>query len=181
MKSKHTRQVGAGDLPVFSEAIIPEDAYVILLTEGVDYDAGGKFQAAFRLPIERITGANGTASQNTHSIYAPTAGINIPENKAIPAFRESFGTYNLKRAQANNQSTLAQFLIVGDDVNVDNSYIVASNGFYQFPGAHGYLVGQKYYLDENNPGQVTTNPPSLDQELFTVIDNRTILINIKTN
>ena len=181
MKKNSTRQVGAGDLPIFSEPQIPEDAYLILLTEGVDYEAGGKFQAAFRLPIERVTGASGTASSGTHSVYAPAAGITVPENKVVPAFRESFGIFQLRRAQANNLSTLAQFLIVADDVNVDNSYIVASNGFYQFPGSHGYLVGQKYYLDESNPGQVTTSPPAIAQELFTVIDNRTILINIKNN
>jgi hypothetical protein len=150
---------------------------LILLTEEVNYDLGGKFQAAYRLPLERLTGGTSFAS-NAHSLYAPTAGIIVPDNKVVPAYRETFGTFNLKRARANSNTTLAQFLIVGLDPNVDDSYLIAANGFYQFPASHGYLIGQTYYLDENNPGDVTTQPPALEQRLFTVIDGRTILIHI---
>lgn len=176
-KRTATRQFGAGDLPIFNAPTIPEGAQLILLTEEVNYDLGGKFQAAYRLPVERLTGGT-TFSSNTHSVYAPTAGITVPDGVVVPAYRETFGIFQLKRARANSNTTLAQYLIVGLDQNVDDAYLVVANGFYQFPGTHNYLIGQTYYLDEDNPGQVTTSPPSLEQKLFTVVDSRTILVHI---
>lgn len=177
-KRSATRQVGAGELPIFSAPTIPSSAKLILLVDEINYDIGGKMEVAYQLPIERLTGGT-SFSSNSHSIYAPTAGISVPEGAAIPAFRETFGSFELKRAQANSNTTLAQFLIVRLDPNVDQSYIVTANGFYEFPVPHNYAIGQTYYLDENNPGQVTTTPPALAQRLFTVVDQRTILVNIE--
>lgn len=174
-----TRQVGAGDLPIFNLPQIPDEAQLILLVDEINYDVGGKFQAAYRLPISRLTGG-GSFSTNSHSVYAPTAGIVVPQGQVVPAFRETFGTYNLRRAQANSATTLAQYLVIGADPNVDNAYLVVANGFYEFPENHTYTIGQTYYLDEVNPGQVTTNPPALRQRLFTVVDARTILVHIES-
>jgi hypothetical protein len=175
---KDTEQIESSDLPVYDKATLPTDAKLILLVDQPDYDNGGQVNVAYRLPLSRVM--PGSAPQHVaYSLSDVDAGITIPDEEIVPAYVESFGNFDLKRAQANSSTTKAKFLIVGLDPNVDGSYIIQGSGFFSFPTVHGYNVGQTYYLSDSTPGGVTTTPPSgIAQPLFTAVDQKTILIQI---
>lgn len=175
-----TEQIASDAVPVWDKPVLPIDAELIVLVNEENFDFGGTIQNAYRLPLERIA-ANNALQGNTAVIYSPNADISIPEGKVVPAYVESFDPHLTKRAQASSETTKAQFLIIGRTQNVDDSYDVQSSGFYKFPVDHTYEVGQVYYLSDSAPGGVTTEAPtsSTVQKLFTVLDSKTIQINLE--
>lgn len=174
-----TQQINADDLPVYSGAQLPADAVLVILVEEPNYGPdGGTINLAYQLPLERIVPTN-AIQKLSYSLYAPDAGISVPALTVVPAYIESFEPFALKRASATSNTTKAQFLIVATDPNVDDGYIIQSNGYFKFPTAHGYSIGQKYYLSDTVIGGVTvTAPSSVVQPLFVVLDATTIQINI---
>lgn len=173
----NTEQIGSDEFPIYNKPTLPEDGQLILLSPEKDYDCGGDFTAAFRLPLSRLTPGSSFQS-NTYSLSAPTSGITVSENQVVPAYVETFSPHQLKRAQANSSTTLAKFLIVGKDQNIDGSYIIQNSGYYSFPTVHGLSIGQTYYLSETDPGGITTQAPTLAQPLFYVVDAQTIQLGI---
>lgn len=175
---KDTQEIQSSELPIYDKASLPVSGKLVLLVEEPDYDNGGNIVAAYRIPLSRI--APGAAPQSVlYSLSDPDAGIVIPDGEIVPAYVESFGNFDLKRAQATSTPTKAKFLIVGMDQNIDGNYIIQSSGFFSFPTVHEYAVGNTYYLSDSVSGGVTTTPPpGIAQPLFFVVDQKTILIQI---
>lgn len=175
-------QVNSEDLPIYSKSTIPDDTTLIILVNEENFDFGGTMQNAYRLPLDRIL-PNNTRQGVTYSLFAngdDGADITIPEGTVVPAYVEAFDPYRVLRAQAVSPGvSKAQFLIISLNQNVDDTYVVQSSGFYTFAEAHNYDIGKKYYLSDSAPGGVTDVAPSgIVQPLFTVVDDRTILVNI---
>lgn len=175
---KDTEQIQSEDLPIYNKPTLPEKGQVVLLLEEPDYDNGGQMVSAYRLPLSRIV-PGGSPQSVVYSRNDPDAGITIPEDEVVPAYVESFGNFDLKRAQASSATTKARFLIIGTDPNIDGNYLLQGHGFFQFPTVHNYNVGQTYYLSDSSPGGVTnTPPPGIVQPIFFVVDQKTILVTI---
>lgn len=174
-----TQQINADDLPVYGGATLPQDAALVILVEEPNYGPdGGTINLAYQLPLDRIVPTN-AVQKISYSLFAEDAGINVPALTVVPAYIETFEPFLLKRASAASSVTKAQFLIVATDPNVDDGYIIQSSGYYKFPEAHGYSLGQKYYLSDTVIGGVTLTAPSgVVQPLFTVIDAVTIQVTI---
>ena len=175
--SMDTQQLNSSDLPLYDKPQLPTDATVILLTEEVNYGPdGGKIQLAYQLPIDRIV-PNNAVQKVSYSLQSVSAGINLPSQTVIPAYIETFEPYTIQRANGADDTTRAQFLIVGLNPNVEDSYIIQDSGYYSFPTVHNYEVGQKYYLSNTVNGGVTTTPPvDNPQVLFLPVDTKTIQI-----
>lgn len=173
-----TEQIESADLPEYNQATLPATGKLILLVDQPDYNQGGQVSVAYRLPLSRVV--PGSAPQSVlYSINDPDAGITIPDQTVVPAYVESFGTFDLKRAIASSSTTKARFLIVGVDQNIDGNYIIQGSGFYSFPTVHGYAPGTTYYLSDSVAGGITSTAPSgIAQPLFYVVDQKTILINV---
>jgi hypothetical protein len=175
--SVETTQIGSEDIPIYDKASLPDNGQLVLLTEEPDFDLGGQMVAAYRLPLSRVV----PSAQNqttTYSLADADAGIVIPDGEVVPAYIESFGTYDTKRAIASAGVSKAKFIITGADQNITGNYIIQSDGFYSFPTVHGYDIGATYYLSDVTPGAVTTIAPTIAQPIFTVIDQKTILVRI---
>lgn len=180
--NQEIEQVNSDDLPLYDKPTLPDDAFLILLANEQNFDFGGTIQNAYRLDLDRIV-PNNTKQGVTYSVLATGqdgADISIPDGSVVPAYVESFDPYEVKRAQAIVPGvTKAQFLIISLNQNVDNSYIIQSSGFYTFPTTHNYDIGKTYYLSDSAAGGVTDVAPSgVVQQLFQVIDERTISIRI---
>lgn len=172
-----TLLINSKDVPEYDKPNLPATGEVIVFVEEDNFDYGGKIDLAYRLPLDRIVPTNSQQS-TSYSIEAPGAGIAVPDQTVVPAYVEAFDPYALKRAQANNATSLAQFLIIQPDQNVDDNYVIQGSGFYRFPTTHNYLVGQQYYLSDSAAGGVTATPPAgTKQKLFIPVDASTILIN----
>lgn len=167
------------DVPEYDKPTIPQDADLYITVEEQNFDYGGVIQATYRLPLSRVI-PNNTYQGLTYSLNSPGANISVPADEVVPAYVEAFDPFELKRAQAVAPGTsLAQFVIISPDQNVDDSYVVQASGFYRFPTVHTYLVGQQYYLSDSTPGGVTNVPPvGIKQRIFIPIDQSTILFNI---
>lgn len=180
--SDKTEQVQTDDLPIYSKSTLPDNANVIVLVDEENYATGGTLQAAYRLGLDRIVPTN-TRQSVTYSLHAngtEGADITIPAGTVVPAYVEAFDPYSVKRAQATSDTSLAQFLIIGLNQNVDDEYIVQNTGFYTFESAHTYNVGSLYYLSDSTTGGVTSTKPANNvQPLFRVVDTKTIAINIQ--
>lgn len=173
-----TLLINSDQVPEYDKPTLPDTGEVIIFVEEDNFDYGGKIDLAYRLPLRRIVPTNSLQS-TSYSIEAPDAGIAVPGETVVPGYVEAFDPYLLKRAQSNNASSLAQFLIISTDQNIDDNYVIQGSGFYRFPTTHNYLVGQQYYLSDSAAGGVTTTPPAgTKQKLFIPVDQSTILINI---
>lgn len=173
-----TEQIDSSDLPVYDKPTLPEKGQLVLLVEEPDYDCGGEMVSAYRLPLNRVL-PGGSKQSLVYSLSDVDAGITVPDNAVVPAYVESFGDFNLKRAIATSSTSKARFLIIGADPNIDGNYLVQNGGFFSFPTVHNYNVGQTYYLSDSVAGGVTSNPPSgIAQPLFYVVDQKTIALNI---
>lgn len=172
-------QVDTDDLPIYSQSTLPDNANLIVLVDEQNYDFGGTLQAAYRLPLDRVVPTN-TRQNVSYSLKATGgADINIPAGAVVPAYVEAFDPYNVVRAQASSSTSMAQFLIIGLNQNVDDTYVVQNTGFYTFTEPHTYDIGAQYYLSDSVTGGVTTSKPSSNaQPLFRAIDAYTIAINI---
>lgn len=174
-----TQLIGAGDVPTWSQSDIPESATIYMTLEEADQLNGGNILATYRLELSRILPVN---SENSiiYSLHDDIADIAVPSGQVVPAYVEAFDPYRVKRAQAVNPGTsLAQFLIVALDQNVDNNYVVQASGFHKFQEPHNYLIGQQYYLSDSAAGGVTNVAPSgLVQKLFIPVDEFTLLFNV---
>lgn len=179
--SQQIEQVETGDLPVYSKSVLPDHANVIVLVDEENYAIGGTLQAAYRLPLDRIVPTN-TRQSVPYSLHANGdngADIAIPSGEVIPAYVEAFNPFLVKRAQAATDTSLAQFLIISLNQNVDDEYIVQNTGFYTFEQPHNYGIGKLYYLSPSTTGGVTdAKPANYAQPLFRVVDEKTIAIEI---
>jgi hypothetical protein len=173
-----TEQIDSADLPLWDGANLPPTGKLVLLVEQNDYDNGGKIQAAYRLPLNRVV--PGSAPQSVlYSLNDPDAGIDVAEDEIFPAYVEGFGSFDLKKALATASNTKARFIITGKDPNIADNYIIQGSGFYSFPTVHTFTPGNIYYLSDTTPGGVTNTPPGgIAQPLFYVVDQKTILITI---
>lgn len=175
---KETEQIESADLPIYDKATLPDSGKLILLVDQNDYDNGGKITAAYRLPLERIMLGDAPPAV-AYTLVDPDADIAVPEGEVVPAYVESFGTFDIQRAVASSISSKAKFLIIGANQNVDGGYIIQSSGFYSFPTVHGYAPGMTYYLSDSVAGGVTTTAPaSIAQPLFYAVDQKTIMVMI---
>lgn len=78
------------------------------------------------------------------------------------------------KAQANDADTLAYFVIV-EVIDVDN-FIAADFGRIEVP-AHGYTIGNFYFLSDSVAGQATNvEPSSFSNPLFYVEDANTLQV-----
>lgn len=171
-----TDEVQADSLPIWTKNFLPQSGQFIMLVEEPNYDLGGTITAAYRIPADRII-ANNAVQGNVYTLVDAEATITVPELTVVPAYVESFAPNRLKRAQASSPTTLAMFLIVGLNQNVDDGYLIQHGGYFVFPEAHAYTVGAKYYLSSSAAGGVTTVAPNDNvQPLFTVVDDRTIQV-----
>ena len=75
------------------------------------------------------------------------------------------GTGNWENAQADVVTNVASGLTT--NVTPDSLDIIV--GGVKYVPAHGYTVGQIYYLSATTPGGVTTTPPAIVQPVFHVL------------
>lgn len=173
-----TEQIGSQDLPLYDKPTLPEKGQLVLLVEEPDYDCGGTMVAAYRLPLNRVVPVSAQRGL-AYSLADADAGITVADQTIVPAYVESFGSFNIKKAIASSSTTKAKFIIVSNDPNVEDSYIIQGSGFFSFSTVHAYNPGQTYYLSDSVSGGVTTTPPpGIAQPLFYVVDQKTILISI---
>lgn len=172
-----TQQINSSDLPVYDKPQLPTNGHIILLTEEPNYGPdGGKIQLAYQLPLDRLV-PNNAVQKVSYSLQSVSSDINVPSATVVPAYVETFEPYTIQRANGSDDTTRAQFLIVGLNPNIDDSYIIQKDGYYSFPTVHNYEVGQKYYLSPTvNGGVTTTPPPDNPQVLFLPVDRKTIQI-----
>lgn len=170
-----TEEIHSDELPLYNRATLPQSGQLILLVEEPNNDCGGKMSGAYRLPLDRITPGS-TFQSNTYSLDPANPGIVVPDDEVVPAYVETFSPFNVMRAQADDSTTKAKFLIIANDQNIDENYIIQSSGYLAFKAVHSYQVGQTYYLSATTPGGVTTTPPADAQPLFYVVDQKTIQI-----
>jgi len=172
-----TQQLNSSDLPMYDKAELPQNGTIILLTEENNYGPdGGKIQLAYQVPLNRLI-PNNAIQKVSYTLQSVSAGINLPAETVIPAYVETFEPYTIQRANGSDDTTRAQFLIVGLNPNIEDSYVIQRSGYYTFPTIHNYEVGQKYYLSPTVNGGVTTTPPADNpQVLFLPVDQKTIQI-----
>lgn len=171
-----TLLVSSDDLPLWSQSSLPETGEVVMIVEEQNFDAGGLISAAYRLPVERLV-PNNQRQGNVYSLAAVDSGITVPVGTVVPGYVEPFEPYEVKRANATDETSKAQFLIIGQDQNIDDNLVIQSGGFYTFDEPHDYLIGQTYYLSDTANGGVTnTPPPGYVQPLFVAVDNKTLRI-----
>lgn len=175
-----TKIVQSEDFSIYEDGMLPENAEVIMLVNGADNQCGGTMTRAYRLPLSRL--APGSSIQSTtYSVYSPNNTINVTGEQVVPAYTDVNVPYEIKKARADSQTSLAKYIVLGVDPNSDERLIIQSAGFYTFSGMHNYVVGKQYYLSATDAGQVVTAEPAtpnVSQPLFYVIDNKTILINL---
>lgn len=178
-KCDDTQLLASSDVPLWNKPGIPDDATVYMTLNEADQLNGGSILATYRIGLDRIIPTN---QQNSiiYSLHDDQADIAVSTAQVVPAYVESFAPYRVRRAQAVAPGTsLAQFVIVSLDQNVDNSYIVQASGFHRFSEAHNYLVGQQYYLSDSSAGGVTNVAPAgIKQRLFIPVDEFTIVFNL---
>lgn len=172
-----TQQINSDDLPIYDKPELPENGHIILLTEEQNYGPdGGTIQLAYQVPLSRLI-PNNSVQKVSYSLQSIGSDINIPSQTVVPAYVETFDPYTVQRANSSSNTTRAQFLIVGINPNIDDSYVIQKDGYYSFPTVHNYQVGQKYYLSPTVNGGVTTTPPvDNPQTLFLPVDQKTIQI-----
>lgn len=115
-------------------------------------------------------------SPNTTVLNNPGHNLgNIPVYGLLPIYFDSNNT--AVRAIANDPTKIATGFAVGRIG--DDQVIYQISGFLDVEN-HGLLVGQTYYLSNTISGGITATAPTTGtvQELFTVIDSDTLLLNI---
>lgn len=171
------RAIPLDQIPVFGEARIPSDAYLIMMAETYVEAYGCKIPAAYLLPINRLT-PGATLQSNTYSLAGNGFNQEIPSDKVVPAYVYSTAPNDIRIANSSDKTTLAQFLILAKDTDVTGNYIVQSSGSYTFTNGHSYIVGKDYYLGAD--GFPTTERPDTNaQKLFSVLDSMTIMIDLQ--
>ena len=178
MKDKFpVRNIASQQLPIYEKQRLPEEAYLIMLGKTWVEAYGCDILAGYRLPISRLT-PGGSFQPNVYSLAGNGFNQEIPVNKVVPAYVYSTSPNDIRVASSNDKTTLAQFLIVAKDSNISGNYNVQSNGVYTFINGHDYIVGKTYYLGKD--GYPTTERPDTNaQQLFTVLDNTSIMIDLQ--
>ena len=160
---------------------LPEGSEVLLFVTPKKNKICPELDSIYRLPIGRILPGS-TFQPNTYSVYAPAGSVAPPTTyKVIPAFTNQNGTNIVTAARADSTSTLAKYIIIGDDPNADDRVYIQSSGYLTFPNAHTYKdnIGKTYYLSATESGEVVSTAPTSPntaQPLFVVIDATTIQI-----
>lgn len=171
------RAIPMDQIPVWGEAKVPADSYLIMMTNVYVEQYGCKVPAAYRLPISRLTPGS-TFQSNTYSLAGNGFNQEIPVNKVVPAYVYSTSPNDIRVANSSDKTTLAQFLVLAKDTDVTGNYIVQSSGSYTFTNGHEYIVGKDYYLGAD--GFPTTERPDTNaQKLFSVLDSMTIMIDLQ--
>lgn len=178
--TQNTEITQSDTLPIYDKPELPQDGELILLVTGADNTCGGELTRAYRMPLDRLTPGS-TLQPNTYSAYAPNNTITVAPKTVSAGFTDMNFPHEIKLARADSVATLAKYIILGEDVNVDDRLMIQSGGFYSFPTTHDYTIGKQYYLSATNAGQVVTaepTTPNVSQPLFYVVDAKTILVNL---
>lgn len=150
-------------LPLLDVTRVPDDLDLI--------GGSNKEYQSWRIPATYFLGGALNSSK-----YVVPEGTEIENYQVKPVyFVNSFTT--IVPAQANSIDTTAMALAV---TSADDTTTIMSNGFFTFERPHLYEVGKTYYLSQSNAGEVVSVRPSAGviQPLFTVIDQKTISINV---
>ena len=110
---------------------------------------------------------------STNTANFMTLRGNIPRNitGVVPVYMSSTNTYS--NAIANTELTCA-------DALKTNQGELLFTGAYNVP-AHGYSIGNYYFLSQTVAGAITTTRPTSGycQDLFFVLDAETLLVNVR--
>jgi hypothetical protein len=150
-----------------------------MVTEQENPACGGNVLALYHLNLSRVL-PGGDLQNNVYSVAKNGAIITVPENQVRAGYIRATTPYDVRLASAAAPVSRARFLILVEDPNDTDRFLIQSHGFHTFPDVHGYIIGQDYYLSDTTPGEfVTTAPATNPQRVFTVIDAVTILIDIQ--
>lgn len=157
---------------------LPEGSELLLFINS--NDDCGTLDNIYRLPLSRITPGS-AFQQNTYSVYAPSGSTAAPATgvyKVIPAYTNINEPHTINAAKADSQTTLAKYLVIGEDPNATDRVYIQSSGYYTFPSAHIYkdFIGKTFYVSDTVPGEVVSTAPAIAQPVFLVIDATTIQI-----
>ena len=158
---------------------LPEGSELLLFVNSSS-DACADLDNIYRLPLGRILPGS-AFQQNTYSVYAPTGSLTPPATtalKVIPAYTDINQPYTINAAKADSSTTLAKYLVIGEDPNATDRVYIQSSGYYTFPSAHIYkdFIGKTFYVSDTVPGEVVSTAPAIAQPVFLVIDATTIQI-----
>lgn len=171
------RAIPGEEIPTWGKNTLPEEGYLLMAAVQKDQQCGRNLPYLYHLPINQLT-PGATFQSNTYSARANGSTIAVPADQVVPAFVYS-NTPNDIRVAKNGES-FAQFMVLSKDETIDGNLIIQNGGFYTFPSGHKYIPGFVYYLGTD--GKPTTNGAFVEgkrQKLFTVIDGRTISIDLQ--
>lgn len=171
------RAIPGEEIPRWEKTVLPEEGYLLMAAVLKDQQCGRNLPFLYHLPISTLTPGS-TFQGNTYSARANGSTIAVPADQVVPAFVYSSTPNDIRLAKKGESA--AQFLVIAKDEGIDGNLIIQANGFYTFKSGHKYIPGFVYYLGTD--GKPTTDSTFLDgkrQKLFTVIDSRTISINIQ--
>jgi hypothetical protein len=176
--------IDSTEIPIYSAAELPTTAFVPVVIEQLDPSCGINAQVLYNMPLNRLV-VGSSASASAYSLAKNLSSIEIlaTDKNVIPAYVATALPNTVSKARSNSLTTRAQFLILANDPNSSDRFIVQSTGTYSFPTDHNYVVGYTYYLSDTIAGQTITLAPTApgtySQKLFTVIDRKTILVHVE--
>jgi len=100
-------------------------------------------------------------------------GLSLPGTNKLMAIYVDSGTGNLLPSDATN-SNKQKALFVTEIISVD-SIRAQTSGFF-VSTAHGYTVGEYYYVTDAGDGGFSTTPGTLNDIGFLVLDANTLIL-----
>lgn len=170
------RNLDARDVPTWEQTALPAEGYLLMASVQKDQQCGKNLPYLYHLPIGMIT--PGSALQaSTYNARGNGFTDTWETNQVRAGYTYTNSPFDIRLANITGKK--AQYIILKQNENDAESYLLQGSGFYTFPSTHSYYAGYSYYLGSN--GLPTTDDSFIAgkrQHLFEVIDNRTILINI---
>lgn len=171
------RLVPGEDIPNWEQPKLPEEGYLLMVSNQLDHQCGETLPMLYHLPISMLT-PGGSFQPNVYSADSHGLSLSLPSNQVRAAYVYSNTPYDIRLAKPERNS-YAQFLILGVDKANEGNLLIQNSAFYTFPSGHDYIPGYTYYLGQDGvPTSASDYHGGVRQKLFTVIDRRTIAIDI---
>lgn len=167
--------INAREVPVWEQATLPTETYIHASIKQYNPQTAADELNRYNIPVQDLLGLK------------TSADATVPKNgsEIKPVARQFVAAYISKNqphaVTQGDGDHRAQFLIIGENANDNTRFDIKNSGVYVFTEGHDYnVIGGEYYM--NDKGNIVTDPKSGDkdnQHLFTVLDSRTILIDMR--
>jgi hypothetical protein len=115
-----------------------------------------------------------TRPSNDLAIYSkPAHGLTIPVGDVLMGAYIQAGTGDMLPADATD-ATKQKAIFVTEIIDV-NTVRLQTTGFWTYP-AHGYTVGEYYYITDAGDGGFSTTPGTLNDIGFFVFDANILIL-----